>query len=372
MQMGLAILVSIFGVAQAWAAEDAAVPPAPTAPAATVPAAPATGSAPAPAAGTITSVIPAPVLTDEEHFAKGEVRFGDDWVGIEKLFKDYQAAKADRQAIQVKVDAARSRQADAQRQVNTAKADFDKVNQPTKAALAKNKSREKELQKLIDAKEPVKPTLKPVPAAPPRPASSYNGGYGGSYNSQDMTRYNDAMQEIYNIQKENTAAMQKYQQDLAAYKKSVADSKKEMVTVSTAVKQGEADMAKADDAFKSQQAPLLDKLKTATDAVTAVNNEASVADDRIKLIASALHEAPEKLRFKYGILEWQGSFSTLADLEKLFTTTQSEIDRVTAQMKKEAEDAGQTFPADWRHPQQESMDALKDLLAKAKAAQAAK
>jgi len=39
-------------------------------------------------------------------------------------------------------------------------------------------------------------------------------------------------------------------------------------------------------------------------------------------------------------------------------------------LKAEAVAGGPPMPADWRHPQQDRMDALKALIAKAKAAQA--
>ena len=62
----------------------------------------------------------------------------------------------------------------------------------------------------------------------------------------------------------------------------------------------------------------------------------------------------------------------MADLEKTLVDNQAEIDRLREQMKAEAKAAGRPFAADWRHPEQDKLDALKALLARAKAAQGGK
>jgi predicted nucleic acid-binding Zn-ribbon protein len=321
-------------------------------------------------------------LSDTDHFARGEIRLGDAWAPIEKVFKDYKAAQADAAAQKARIDDARSRQSATQLQLNTATSDATARERPFQQDLAKNKARQTELQKIIDTKPPVPPKLLPVPAMPPRPATSgytgggYGGGYGGyggtgTTTDPNMTRYNAIVQQIQQIQAQNTRLTSQYQQVLANQKKQQADARKEMVTVSTAVKQGDTDVQKMDGDLQTQAAPLQDKVKAASEVTAGLLREAYVIDMRIKAMGDAMHNAPESLRFKYGIIEWQNAFNALADLEKLLNDTQAEIDRIYQKMKAEGEASRQTLPAGWRHPQQDQMDALKALIARAKASQAA-
>jgi len=61
----------------------------------------------------------------------------------------------------------------------------------------------------------------------------------------------------------------------------------------------------------------------------------------------------------------------VAEMEKAYTELQGEIDRVREELRAEYQKTGRSFPADWRHRQQDKADALKAVVAKAKAAEVA-
>jgi hypothetical protein len=68
------------------------------------------------------------------------------------------------------------------------------------------------------------------------------------------------------------------------------------------------------------------------------------------------------------IAEWDGQFRLLTDLRTLHAELQAEIDRMRVELEEAAHLAGRDFPTDWRHPQQDKVDALKALIERAEAA----
>jgi hypothetical protein len=311
-----------------------------------------------------------PTAADSEHFARGEVKFDKGWVLLDTLYSSYKAARTELEAQNVKVNAAKTRVTEVQRQVNEARNKSNTLSQPIRADLAKQKARQRELQKTIDAPPPAKPVPQPIPPLPARNTGGY-GGYGG-YSPADQQRYQQAQQERQRIIQENQTAQTKYAQDLATFKQSQADARKEMPTVLAAISTAEDLATKAEADLQAQLAPIQEKQKGVNEVLAGVTKEADAIDARIRTMAAALHDAPEVMLFKRNIVEWDGLFSPLDDLEKYYKETQTEISRLHDQLKAEAEAAGQTFPADWRHPQQDRLDALNAVLTRARAAQAPK
>jgi chromosome segregation ATPase len=169
------------------------------------------------------------------------------------------------------------------------------------------------------------------------------------------------------ITRANDALKKRYQQDLAEWKKTKDAADKELPKVDQAIKdlQGKIDQSAA--ALTTKQAPLLEKVKLANEEAQSLARKIEAVQTRLRGLTDALKAAPETLRFKHGILEWEGAFWPLADLEKQLNETQAEIDRVCVQMKAEEKAAGRPLPDNWRHPQQDRMDALKALITRAKA-----
>jgi hypothetical protein len=325
---------------------------APTPTTASAPTSTAT-AVPAPTATAVTPVLPL-TATDEEHFAAGEIKFGNGWTSIDGLFKDYQHVQANQKALTPKIDAAQRQVTDLQRQQNAIKSATTEQERPLKTDLVKQNARLREIQKVLDAPPP---TLlqKPVPNAPTYRA----GGYSPA--EQNL------MAEIQRITSANTVAKTKYQVDLKVYQTAQTAARKDFTPAKEAVGTLTDQIAKLESDQQNQLAPILAKQTPANAEVADLLRQRDTLDGRLKLLATALHGAPETVRFRRGIIEWKDTFSPIEDLEKKLADSQAEIERLREQMMAEAKAAGRPFSADWRHPSQDDLDALKALLDRARA-----
>jgi DNA repair exonuclease SbcCD ATPase subunit len=300
---------------------------------------------------------PAASTGDEKHVAQGEVRFANQWVPVDALFKDYQAARAEVPDLNSQVDAKRVRMAELQRQLNEMKNQSTVQERPIRIEIPKAKAKQREYQKILNAKAPTPPQLLSMPPQPAQTNYTNRLGGGNTTDPQDEWRRRcDA------IRAQNEQLMQKFKQEQDAYKKAQDEAKKEMPKVLATIKQGEDQLKKFAADLEAQQAPHATAFKDVSGKLGALLRQITALETRIQDMAAAMRTAPETVRSARGIVEWEGVFYPLADLQKLYTETQTEIDRVNLQMKAEAEAAGRPLPANWRHPQQDRMDALKALL----------
>jgi DNA repair exonuclease SbcCD ATPase subunit len=312
-----------------------------------------------------------PILSAEEHYAKGEVQFGEAWVLIDNLFKDYLAARAELAPLDAKARAARDNVASIQAQMNSMKNDTYQSEQPIRKDIGKQTNKRRELTKASEALEPAKPRLQQIPQRPRQYAANVHSSSSSSSSSssnQYQQMMDDWQQQVDIITRANTEAQKKYQTDKTAWKKAKDDADKELPKVDQALKDLQGKLEQNAAALVTKQAPLMEKIKAANEEAQGIVRLTEAVQTRIKAMADALKAAPEALRFKHGILDWEGAFWPLADLEKQLTETQAEINLVTAQMKTEAADAGRPIANNWRHPQQDRLDALKTLITRAKAA----
>jgi len=312
------------------------------------------------------------LLTPEQHWAKGEVKYGEGWAPIEKVFQDYLAAKEELKPLDEKLKAARGDAAAIQLQMNNMKNDNLASERPIRTDMGKANVKRRELAKAAEALEPPKPQLQAVPPQP----RDYSANIRSTYSSGNSNNaYDDAMRnwrrQADAVNRANDAATKKYQADLAAWRKARDDAKNQLPKVDQQIKDLDKKLEQSAADLTVKQAPFMEKYKAANEEAGGIMRKMSAVETRVQAIVDALKSAPETMRLKHGIAEWEGEFVALADLEKTYTATQAEIDRVRAQLKADAQQAGRAFPTNWRHPQQDRMDAMKALLDKAKAAAAA-
>ena len=131
---------------------------------ATPPAAPAAAPAPTPAPAAA-----APAATPGAAQAQGDVKYGDKWVPLETLFKDYVASRTELEDVNAKLAAAREKLMACQRRLTQMKNDAATADRPTRAELAKARTKRSEYKKALDAKPPQKPALQPLPPQPRQP-----------------------------------------------------------------------------------------------------------------------------------------------------------------------------------------------------------
>ena len=341
-----------------------AVAPSAPAPTATAgpPAAPS-GPAPVAAPGAAPAAPAGPPLSAEEHYARGEVQFAGTWVPIDNLFKDYRAARAELQGIEAKTATARDGIATLQSQVTAMKNESAQAEQPIRKDVAKQTGKRREMTKASEARAPAQPRLQPLPQRPRQYAATMHSQYSSSSSNQYDQAMQDYQMQLDAVTRANDMLTKKYQADYAQWKKAKDDADKELPKIEQALKDLQAKLDQNTAALTTRQAPVMEKLKAANDEAQGIGRKVDVLQARIKAMADAILAAPETVRFKHGILEWEGVLAPLADLEKQLNQTQADIDRVTQQMKAEGK-----APEGWRHPQQDRMDALGRLVARAKAA----
>ena len=301
----------------------------------------------------------------ESHLARGEVRYGDAWVPVEKLFQDYRATGAALKALDDKCCPVRQRLADLGRQLSKAGFESGSQDWALRLEIAKIRNQQRDYRKTLADKPPSKPLPEPLPP-PPQPTRSWH-----SNTPTYLQAYRDWQMRCELIKRANEEALAKYNQDMTEFNRKQEDIKKQIPQMDTTVKQLEEKLVKVAADLQANLQPLLDKQKSARAELQAFDRERDALTTRLNLVEKAIRSAPEPIRMARGIVRWEDAFHSLADLEKLYNETQAEINQVVNQMKAEATAAGRTFPPDWRHPQQDRMDALQALIAKVKAARAA-
>jgi len=307
-------------------------------------------------------------LSDEPRVARGEVQYGGSWAPLEDLFKDYQAAQAERNALEKKTDAARQRLADVQQQLDSLKNESENRERPIRIELANATTAVRNSSRILSESPPKQPQLRPLPL---QPSSTSSTSTSSSSSSSSDDAYHNWQRRYDQINEENKQLTDRYNRDLTEYEKKKVAAKKNLSEAKAAIKQGEQQLEEAQKALDGTLRPVLENRKEAAEEVQSIDRQATVLNARIKRMVAAMQTAPEPLRMERGIVWWEDAFHSLGDLEQLYNETQAEINQVVNQMKAEATAAGRTFPPDWRHPQQDRMDALQALIAKSKAAQAA-
>ena len=321
-----------------------------------------------------------PQMTPEQHYAKDEVLYNDEWVLITKLFKDYRLALHELQHAEKRGDGAKEELADLQREMALMKTEGQETERPVRTELGKARNQLRDCNHVLRKQPPAKPTLKELPDRPRQPAggSSRNSGYSssGGYRSSAQDRYDDQLREWRRtceaIRAENEAKLKKYQTELKTYQHEQAEAKAAVPKLEATIKACLAKLEEIEADLTEKQAPTRSKSDSVTETVLAQNRKLSVVESRVEQKAAALRAAPESLRAKHGIIEFEGVFCTSYELRTTYEKTQAEIERVREHLKAESEKAGITLPDKWRHPQQDRMDTLKALLDKAEAARQGK
>jgi predicted nucleic acid-binding Zn-ribbon protein len=393
LMVGLAVVLFV-GAPLAWGAPAAApakAAPAPATkpdPAATKAATPAATKAPTPAP---TPPAPAPKLTIEmppeppplsktppsdvvDLGESAKVMYKDQPTPLVTIFMMYRQANADLKYQAEKEKVVRAKLDEVQRTQSLARKELANEENPVRQEMAKLRNKERDVRKTLAEEQPKKPIPTPLPAQPAQQNnnnSSYSGsGYSGNNNNSNNA-YMQWQQQVQQINQQNQQKDRKYQQDMKDYKDKQTKAKADLADLASQIKALDGKIADLDKNFDGSQVDNVAAAKTINDELQSIGRQTEVITSKLQALAEALRGAPENIRLASGIAEWETSFYAVNELKALYEDTQEEIDKVRDQLKADAEAAGRTFAADWRHPQQDRMDALKALLDKLKAARAA-
>lgn len=314
---------------------------------------------------------PAATLTPAEHYAKGEVLYDKEWLPIDQLFKEYLQSRHELERAGKRSDDVQERLDDLQRELAQVKGEVSESERPIRAEMSKARNKLRDYSRILNKKPPAKPQLKEIP---PRPSTrSYDSGnnrgdtrYGTSSNNND-DRQRAWRERADAIKRENDQAMKKYQLDMTEYQREQNEAKAEAPKLQATIKDCEEKLKALGAELDAKQAPTLNRTNATTEEARAYNRRIEAIETRVENMMKALRAAPETLRYTHNIVEWEKQFYTVAELQEMYTKTQTEIDKVHEQLKAESEKAGLPFPENWRHPQQDRMDAIKALVDKVKA-----
>jgi len=294
------------------------------------------------------------------------VIYKDKRMTIGALFGEYGKVEKELEGVAEKEKVARDRLADLQRQQAEARKGLAAEQAPVRADLGKARAEDREARRALNARPPARPRLLPMP---PRPQVRTSDSGNSSSSDNSLYRW---QAECQRIQQQNQQTQKRYQDDVAEYKAKQAKAKQEIAKIEAKVKGLLDKLAEMEKESDAKQPETIEAMKTVNEEILSCDREAMVIKVRLKEVADAIGAAPEDARLKAGVIAWEDGLHDLARLEALHETLQGEIDRVREQLKTEAEKLGLPFSSDWRHPQQDRMDALKVLIDKAKAAQGAK
>jgi hypothetical protein len=177
--------------------------------------------------------------------------------------------------------------------------------------------------------------------------------------------------EVERIRRENERERDRYRKELDAYNKAKAKLAKEGDKMRAEIDELQAELDKIEAEVGAQQAPLVSQRRRTSDEIASLIRQGEAVKSRNEAEVAALRRVPETERFRHGIAEWEGIFRTIPELEKLHRDTVRGIEaarRELEELTSKGNPAGPGLPADWRHPQQDRMDALAALLERARAA----
>jgi chromosome segregation ATPase len=316
----------------------------------------------------------APALTENErsHVAMGEGHLDQDWLPLDRLFEEYQAVLAQVDDTTGQIKGRQASREDILKRAAVLKAKCQTREMPVQDELGKAKTRQEKLKNDLAAlKEPVSPDVARVATAV-RPD-------GTTAPDRKLQEVGAKDAEVRDWQHQSAQAMAKYRAALAQYNTDLQKYHKAQEAVRTELTAVDAQILTLEGAvakIRAEVAPdlpaLLEQVSTFDAEMADLNELAQKIRFRLDTVAAAIHMVGEPLRLKSDIVEWDGRIMRLADLQKVAAGMQADMAKARQKAQADAVAAGSQLPADWRPPRQDDFDILAKLIARAKAAQAAK
>ena len=272
-------------------------------------------------------------------------------VPVERLFQDYVGAREDARRLGEERGANLQRLTDLTQQVTQIQGQYAAEVRPLRSELSQARAKLDLCNRVLAARQPPKPVLIKVPS-PPRDPKDREG----------WQRQRDR------IEAQNRAIEEKYRRTLEALRRYQDQARKEKPGLEQQIKQLEAQLAALDARRTSEQTPLLEELRALRETQSTLAQQIGAAASRAKSLADALRRAPEDQRLRLGICEWEDLFYSVGELRRIFDDLKTTCDRDRAEVKARAEADGRSLPEDWRHPKQDTLDALHRLIQRATSA----
>jgi len=250
-------------------------------------------------------------------------------VPVERLFQDYVGAREDARRLGEGRDADQNNLSDLEQKIRQIQAQYTTEVRPVRFELSQARAKLAVCNRVLAEREP------------PRPVVGIDVNAG------------------------NKRTQQHYNRDLEAFRQRQDQARKDKPDLEQRINQLEAQLAALDARLPSEQTPLLAELRTLREKQDDLTLQVGAAMSRARSLADALRRAPEDQRLRRGICEWEDTFYSVDELRRILDDLKAECDRDRAELKAKAEADSRTLPEDWRHPQQDKIDALKALLERA-------
>ena len=250
-------------------------------------------------------------------------------VPVERLFRDYVGAREDARSLGEERAANLQRLTDLTQQVNQIRGQYTTEVRPVRLELGQARVKLAACNHVLAEREPSRPVV-----------------------GIDVNAGNKTVQQRYNLA-------------LEAFRQHQDQARKEKPGLEQQNKELEAQLAAIDARQTSEQTPLLAELRALREKQSDLAQQLGAAMSRAGFLADALRRVPEGQRLRRGICEWEDTFYPVDELRRIHDDLKTARDRDRAELKAKAEAAGRTLPEDWRHPQQDRIDALKNLIERA-------
>jgi hypothetical protein len=297
--------------------------------------------------------------TDSQHLARGDVKFAGQWVALPDLVAQSRAVRAENDAAGAKVKAAMARMVEISHALEQARDDYHKAQDDIGVDLGKNQTKMQKAQAHLAMPLPTKPSILPEPAEPMRSDYKDNTSYTAAHNVW--------LTEKERTQNDNLHHQDIYDKEMERYTDMQQRGKTALAEATVAIEDCKKRMEDARFVRKGKEKVLTDELaKLTADQAAAVKVSADLAT-KLKTMAEAIRTSPEAVRTSKGIVDWNGQFYTLADLQATLDKMTAEVAEARKQAEERAAKVGGTLPLEWRHPRQDDIEALRAVIEKAKA-----
>jgi hypothetical protein len=269
-------------------------------------------------------------------------------VPVERLFRDYLGAREDSQRLGEERAANLQRLTDLTQQVHQIQGQYTTEVRPVRSELDQARAKLAVCNRILTAREPPKPLLRSVPRK-----------------TRDTSGRKGELSQRERIEAENRAIEENYKRTLESFHRYQDQARKEKTGLDQRVNQLEAQLAASEARQTSDQTPLLVELRALREKQDALAQQIGAAMSRAGALADALRRAPEDQRLRNGICEWENMFFSVDELRRILDDLKATCDRDRAELEAKAQAAGRTLPEDWRHPKQDTLDALHSLIERA-------
>ena len=308
---------------------------------------------PAPARGQATDVIDS-IEAEQEHLTKGELLYGSKWVHISDLFDEYSAGRKEGQIIIDKGRAVIARLQELQKQVLEARAAEETKERATREELNRARLRLAECKRILTYALPAEPKPTPLPAEPEASAFADTDAFNKAHKDWDQKRAAG--------ERDLRRRQEQYERDVQRTHQNQAQAEKDSKIAEETAAKSEKALKTMQDEFQATQDPVLRQHAAVAQEAQTIGRQANILLNRMTIMGNILRKAPEGLRLQYGILEWDGLFRPLSDVQEIYKNLKAEVEQARQKAKADASAQSHSLAADWHHPKEKDLETLRVMI----------